>query len=882
VEELGTSSTATAALIGVAFLTLLVHLTAFAGDRSQADVRAITRDAPESWVLPDETTFDSAAKPAAGDSVHTLLLDRQVRVDARGYDLYFHWAAMLSTPSAVAEDSQVSIVLDPSYQKLTLHFLQIIRDGKVLEQRDTARVTVLPNETEIDFQIYNGGTTVNLLMSDVRVGDIVEYAYTVRSENLLFAGHYAARFETRWSEPVDRQRLRLVFPAGRPLRYEGRRESTAPEVRVNDGWREITWSWRNVEALRGEPNVPDWYDFWPSIEVSDMPTWGAVALWASDLYKPLFQAGPRTREIAAGIRKQSPTVDARVLAALRFVQDEIRYASILIGPGSHRPSMPDQVIERRFGDCKDKSLLLTMLLRELGIEASPALVHTRRGAALAERLPTPYAFDHVIVRVSLEDSRTYWLDPTLSYQRGTLANLIEPDYQQALLIGAGTTNLTTMPRPLPGQDRMDTQVRFDLRGGLDAPATMTTMTLYRGQLADIRRARHAQETASDREANGAAYFANFYPGIEAIGPPTTRDDPEANEFLVEGKYRLPRPSTTSADAARVFQVYADALDGFTKVPGLQSRTSPLSHPFPAWIRQRIQVLLPDDWSVPQDVIRIENSAFQYRSEVAYRDKVIELSYDFKSLADHVPPAQVRQYASDMERLSNDVAFRIWKNSDKGPAGSSILSAGIAVVPALALLLTLGLAAFVSVRYVYRWDAPARDGGLDNSAPRGLGGWLLLPGLSAISTPFIVAFIVWEAGTLLLDLTAWNGIPTIVAPEYRAAAQSLLLAIGCLGVALLAYSITSLMLFFNRRTSAPWHWIAVTVLTSAYVLGLVIALTVMGLDTTSPGESIGPDLARQIIFTTIWSTYMVTSERVRATFTTLFAGAALPAAAPATG
>ncbi len=48
--------------------------------------------------------------------------------------------------------------------------------------------------------------------------------------------------------------------------------------------------------------------------------------------------------------------------ATRFVQDEIRYMGIEMGIYSHRPNSPERVLKQRYGDCKDKSLLLVHLL----------------------------------------------------------------------------------------------------------------------------------------------------------------------------------------------------------------------------------------------------------------------------------------------------------------------------------------------------------------------------------------------------------------------------------------------------------------------------------------------------------------------------------------
>jgi transglutaminase-like putative cysteine protease len=107
------------------------------------------------------------------------------------------------------------------------------------------------------------------------------------------------------------------------------------------------------------------------------------------------------------------------------VQDEVRYLGIELGTYSHTPTGPSKVFERRFGDCKDKTLLLATVLNELGIDARPALVNTDARRALDGWQPSPYAFDHVIVRAEL-GGKTYWLDPTTPYQRGTLADASVP------------------------------------------------------------------------------------------------------------------------------------------------------------------------------------------------------------------------------------------------------------------------------------------------------------------------------------------------------------------------------------------------------------------------------------------------------------------------
>ena len=126
------------------------------------------------------------------------------------------------------------------------------------------------------------------------------------------------------------------------------------------------------------------------------------------------------------------------------MQDEIRYLGIELGPHSHQPHPPAQVLARRYGDCKDKALLLAVALRELGIEAYPVLVNTALRERVADLLPSPFAFDHVITQVRFQ-GRQYWFDPTVSLQRGGLAQHYNPDFGRALAVRAEATALKRFP-----------------------------------------------------------------------------------------------------------------------------------------------------------------------------------------------------------------------------------------------------------------------------------------------------------------------------------------------------------------------------------------------------------------------------------------------------
>src|SRR6185503_1977563 len=113
------------------------------------------------------------------------------------------------------------------------------------------------------------------------------------------------------------------------------------------------------------------------------------------------------------------------------------------------------------------------ILNAMGIEASPALVNTSARSVLDSWQATPFAFDHVIVQTKM-NGRTYWLDPTISYQRGGLDKYYDPPYERGLVLHSGTTALEKIPRPVSGAGSVDIVERYT--GGSSRAAVSLVVT----------------------------------------------------------------------------------------------------------------------------------------------------------------------------------------------------------------------------------------------------------------------------------------------------------------------------------------------------------------------------------------------------------------------
>ncbi len=128
-------------------------------------------------------------------------------------------------------------------------------------------------------------------------------------------------------------------------------------------------------------------------------SWRAVSDWYDRLLESLPTGTPEVRRLAASLTSDAQTPRQRLEALVEHLRRKVRYVAVEVGIGGYRPSAPGEVLARKWGDCKDKGLLLVALLKEAGIEAYPALVLLDRSRRIEPAFPSPIQFNHLIVAV---------------------------------------------------------------------------------------------------------------------------------------------------------------------------------------------------------------------------------------------------------------------------------------------------------------------------------------------------------------------------------------------------------------------------------------------------------------------------------------------------
>ncbi|WP_158621669.1 DUF3857 domain-containing protein [Corallococcus aberystwythensis] len=593
---------------------------------------------PAAWVKPLPIPPDSGPTPAGEEetSVSRLLMEKQVRVSGHSREDYLHSARKVLAPQGIDTVTDIQLRFDPTYQKLTVHGIWRIRDGHREDLFQPSEARVIQQETELQNRLYNGTLSVVPFLRDVRVGDTVEVAYSIEGANSVFGGRFSDVVGVGQPFPVVHLAYRLLWPEGRSLYV---RDFAAPGLSRSEailgGEREILLERRHVPAVRSEDHVPGWQPVYPWIQLSEYKDWNDVARWASGL----FQVPTRSKAMEQEVRRlaKEPTPEARFLAALRFVQDEVRYLGIEMGPNSHQPHPPDEVLQRRFGDCKDKSLLLVVLLKGLGIDAQPALVNTDFTQLLDGWRPTATAFNHAIVHATVA-GRELWVDPTSTLERGGLDSYEPPSYGRALIVAPGTTALSVIPAPTLTEPSFfvdETYVAMDRAG----TATLDVVTTRTGASANAMR----RALASTALSEVSRYYFNFYAKkdakISVAKPMTVDDDTVKNVLVLHEHYRI--EDFWTSDGGRQFG--AHALRNFLAEPSYSHRAFPLEVEHPVFARHRITLKAGELPPVRTEHEAVDGPAFRFEADTRANGKTLLLDYRYRSTADSVPPERIAEH-----------------------------------------------------------------------------------------------------------------------------------------------------------------------------------------------------------------------------------------------
>lgn len=630
---------------------LAASVVVLAGPAAAQDVE---RAAPPSWV--QTRTIEAPSAPVGDAAVRVLAIDRQLRFDAEGVHAYTFQRFQVLTRQGLGSVGTVSLTWSPPHERIEVHALRLIRGDQTIDVLATQEFETLRREDNLESAMLDGRLTATLQPRDVRVGDILELVFTTHDSMGALAPHLEVFDGLGSGQQLDRYSLRATWSDEHPLRVA----ASAPWADIRPRRSGGQWTYeidaRDLAPEQAPQDLPVRFGISRTVQFTDFQSWADASRLMAPLYRRtavLEPDSPLQAEIER-IRRENGTDATRAMAALRLVQDEVRYLALAMGEGNYVPAPADEVWRSRYGDCKGKTVLLLALLEGLGIEAEPVLVSTRWGDGLEAQLPLLAWFDHVIVRARV-DGRSYWMDGTRIGDR-SLDSLIPPPYRWSLPVRAEGAELEPIAQPPLTTPLFEVIADMDARAGLDAEAPMVVDIVYRGDYATALRSQVGSIPPDQLETMLKSQVDGEDESVTLDSVETRYDEP-TNElhFIMRGSARL---SWVNGPAGRVMAIPDTAMYLPTReerrgvLASFADRPYAIEHPI--MNRSVMRIALPHEgrgFQLEGGDQTLEGAGYRLERTGSLVDGVAEITVTTTSLAPEVSAADMAEARTRAETAS---------------------------------------------------------------------------------------------------------------------------------------------------------------------------------------------------------------------------------------
>jgi hypothetical protein len=324
-------------------------------------------------------------------------------------------------------------VVIPYYAKNDLEFIKDF-DGHIISPDGT--VKPIDKKSIFDEKVNEYYRLKKIVFPNVEVGSVIEYKYMLVSKNYfsLESWNFQGEIPTIYSE------LRAVFDSKRVGYSYGLRGSKLyQKYQKAIQEKDLRWSLDNLSALIEEPFVANNRDYSERIDfqlleylngntgavVKVATTWEKVCEQLSDEYKPYLNKKGVAKDLLPTIITPNDTPKDKIQKIYNYVINNYSWNEIY---GIGTKISLNSLVENKKGMASEINLLLTLLLKEAGFEAAPAMYSTRKNGKAVVDFPIVENFNMVGCGLKFEN-KFYLLNATDGTRPFTLPALQDLNFQ---------------------------------------------------------------------------------------------------------------------------------------------------------------------------------------------------------------------------------------------------------------------------------------------------------------------------------------------------------------------------------------------------------------------------------------------------------------------
>ena len=554
--------------------------------------------------------------------------------ESGAYVQHNHALVKILTDEGIDRNADHSIVYHRRYGEVDVLLARVIKpDGtEIVVGEDLITDGTPPQVSAMD--IYETDFRERtIVFPGLEIGDAVEYVTRETYEPLIedqFNGIYILQF----IEPIQKATVTISGPSGKPLHHAVKDGDVAFTEATEGGRTLYSWVAEDSPKIEREVGMAPPLQFVTRLIVSTVPSWEELSRYGWKMTSEKCVAEESVRELVGEITDGLETTEDKIRAIHYWILENVRYLGIAMDRNMFlEPHFAAYTLEKEYGVCRDKAVLMVTMLGEIGVPAWVVFLNPSRETD--PEVPNVY-FEHGIVAIKGDDGSYRFIDPTMETSREVYSPYVGDRWVLvATEEGEGLSKVPHIPASANAGVITERSV-LDDDGGLTGTVTITGRGMYEEILRTVAKQTGEQQIRMMAEAMVSA----LYPGAELTGF-TLSDHSDLNEpvsmvleYQIEG-YAL------DADPYKLFRVPAasgefDILSGvlFGRFVGLEERKYPIALGVTLGVEEEGIVEIPDGYSVQN-----------FPDDVDFEQGVISLAMKY----DHVP--------ADEEGESGAVRYR---------------------------------------------------------------------------------------------------------------------------------------------------------------------------------------------------------------------------------
>ncbi len=365
--------------------------------------------------------------------------DEELIILSKKTDVSFHWDRGSKKVEAVVKNTDNILNISPSH----MHQYPVFYDAessvdnfKVLDNKRKNSYSSIQDEYLKSNDLFHTDYRVKYALLTFPVQGYKVYVSYHKKYNDVkyFTNFYFSQYSR-----VQNGKLEVFIPNWleveiKEFNIEGF-DITKKETKTDKGIK-IIYTYKNIPPIIEEDNKQGPSHIYPHLLfIAKNYTLGGkkTRLFedTSDLYK-WYNSLVKEVEVDASVfskkvselTQHAKTDKEKIENIFYWVQDNIRYIAFEDGIAGFKPATPQEVFEKKYGDCKGMAILTANMLQEAGFDSRLVWIGTDR-LAYNYSIPSLSVDNHMICAVKL-DGETIFLDSTEKYSKlGEYASRIQ-------------------------------------------------------------------------------------------------------------------------------------------------------------------------------------------------------------------------------------------------------------------------------------------------------------------------------------------------------------------------------------------------------------------------------------------------------------------------